>query len=689
MDLATGDFITTHDADDWSHPEKIKIQASSLVNAPEILANHTDWARSRANLSFTGSFRPTQTLVQPSLPSTLYRREVFERIGKWDDVRVAADDELIWRVKRYGGPQSIERVLRGLPLAFSLNHDNSLTQFVPTHVRTVFYGVRREYCEAAFHWHSSSPPDKIRLDPELPRPFPSPASILSKPNGQLDCDLILVGDLSFGSSALSPTINYINLSETVGLKMGVFHWPQFNRDYPSRLAPQLRQMAQDGKISVVAPGENARTGLLMVIGPVVLCHAIDLCPKIEFDNLVVLVDGETIRMKRDMGYDPLVARETLLELFGAEGTWIPTSDAVRKGMKADLRYPAPYRDVWTPLVHSSPLVGRPHRSRGIVPVIGRQGSSYDADWPSSLEDLRAAYCVDKRCQVAIRGDASIPLELLGMRPANWMISEGDVGARTFLSKLDFYVYYPQGSQVEQLDCTLLQAMALGCPVILPPNFRDTFGTAAYYAEAAMVWPSIEMLWRTENVYFSQARAGRDFAESHGHGRQFSMRLHRLITGARTNKHPGYTNKHPGQKTNMLLRRDTFQEFIDDIEPYFYGKKVIYVDVGSFDGEVFKQFLGSKLDVVEAHLFEPNPAAFEKLKKLPQSLLKTQSLHVYNIAVGSTSCKVLMKDAKKMTRVLSKAPSEPASGRADINAFTANGRTLDEFGLVLLTVTYPF
>jgi glycosyltransferase involved in cell wall biosynthesis len=106
LETATGEFITTHDADDWSHPEKIALQFASLLRTPASLANHTDWIRARPNMRFTGPIRPTETLVQKDLSSTLYRREVFSRLGKWDEVRVSADDELMWRVRKIGGPAS-------------------------------------------------------------------------------------------------------------------------------------------------------------------------------------------------------------------------------------------------------------------------------------------------------------------------------------------------------------------------------------------------------------------------------------------------------------------------------------------------------------------------------------------------------------------------------------------------------
>src|SRR5699024_1892563 len=45
MDIASGEFITVHDDDDWSHPEKIQTQVEHLIANPDEFANMTRHAR--------------------------------------------------------------------------------------------------------------------------------------------------------------------------------------------------------------------------------------------------------------------------------------------------------------------------------------------------------------------------------------------------------------------------------------------------------------------------------------------------------------------------------------------------------------------------------------------------------------------------------------------------------------------
>lgn len=49
---ARGDYITVHDADDWSHPDKISCQLSAFDKNPEWLANTADMVRCTTNLRF-------------------------------------------------------------------------------------------------------------------------------------------------------------------------------------------------------------------------------------------------------------------------------------------------------------------------------------------------------------------------------------------------------------------------------------------------------------------------------------------------------------------------------------------------------------------------------------------------------------------------------------------------------------
>src|SRR6187402_3713136 len=73
---AQGEYITIHDADDWSHPQKLELQMRHLLENPTVPANCSDWVRCRFNLFFRGNARIGPSRVTINHSSILMRREI-------------------------------------------------------------------------------------------------------------------------------------------------------------------------------------------------------------------------------------------------------------------------------------------------------------------------------------------------------------------------------------------------------------------------------------------------------------------------------------------------------------------------------------------------------------------------------------------------------------------------------------
>jgi len=98
-----------------------------------------------------------------------------------------------------------------------------------------------------------------------------------------------------------------------------------------------------------------------------------------------------------------------------------------------------------------------------------------------------------------------------------------------------------------------------------------------------------------------------------------------------------------------------QRFIKAIEPFFRAKAVSLVDVGAYRGETFEFFFQSRLDIHEAHLFEPNPTSFVSLQQRLERHPKAHRLHFHNVALGRAASYAVLEGHGDLTRVRTLVP----------------------------------
>ncbi|XQU07692.1 glycosyltransferase [Halomonas sp. LY9] len=178
--LAQGDYITVHDCDDWSHPDKLRLQAEVLQHDLSLKASLSDWVRATPSLLFHRWRLDEYGWVYPNISSLMVRREVIETLGYWDDVKVNADTEYRERLVAAYGESAVQHVLPGIPLAFGRASAESLSQRSESHLISQFTGVRYHYMAAARRWHQSASTPAALYMPRYPhqRLFYAPSAML-------------------------------------------------------------------------------------------------------------------------------------------------------------------------------------------------------------------------------------------------------------------------------------------------------------------------------------------------------------------------------------------------------------------------------------------------------------------------------------------------------------------------------
>lgn len=525
LQAATGDLITTHDADDWSHPQRIEVQARHMVERPGLQGTRSFWCRVTDALDTTVADRPGDRPIGVNYSSFLFTRRLAQQLGRWDEVRVSADHEFLRRAMRVVDAAGFVNVAAHVPLAFGLRRQDSLTLSRETHVHTIMHGVRRDYGDAAERWYNKAQRTRqLRFEPGQKRPFPAPYRMLSNPPPRAPYDVVFVFNYADAEpgAGFAAILSAIHASLRAHRRVGVVLW----RDYElsRRIDPTLERhhrkitnLIDNGSIDLISAGDAVHARTVIIGQPGLLKYPLDDAPWIDCEHLAILCSQPPYRYggRREAIYSPGEIDAVATTVFGRRPVWVPVSAAMRRVMTEDGRSPTIHDKPWLPLIDVEAFTGHPvawRGGRGARPVIGRISRDADDRWPSTPEALRAAYCAGRPADVRILGGARVPLRMLGALPENWTVLEaGAQEPAAFLAGVDIFVYAPNEATVEPFPIAAAYAMAAGKPVILPPWFAEIFGPAATYAKAESVWPRVRALWSDEAAYRVQAQAGRDFA----------------------------------------------------------------------------------------------------------------------------------------------------------------------------------
>ena len=151
LEYASGEFVTCHDSDDWSHPEKIARQLAPLLSNRSIAGTVSNLVRMQDDGVFHA--RAVYPLMRLNPSSLLFRRkQVLEAAGVWDCVRTGADSELLARLRVVFGPKAIMKIAQ--PLSLGSHRPNSLMTATDTgHSEHAMSPQRLAYWEAWSRWH--------------------------------------------------------------------------------------------------------------------------------------------------------------------------------------------------------------------------------------------------------------------------------------------------------------------------------------------------------------------------------------------------------------------------------------------------------------------------------------------------------------------------------------------------------
>lgn len=518
LHTATGSLITFLDSDDWSHPQRLEHQAAALAEDPELVAVQSDLLNITDQLTVT---QPGHRPLFSNASSLMFRRQaVIGRIGDFDDVRKAADNEYIRRMRAVFGTTAIRRlsgevhILRRLAPE-SLSHSEFRGSWA--------HPARAAYWSGYHHWH-----ERIRdgvADPRLPsvtkqRPFRAPdlyAQSRTSDASPVDYDVVYAGDWRLMDETQRHMLDAIAILIRRGVRVAILHieamWHFSIRK--RALAEPIQRLLDQGAIDQLFAEERHRIKLLLLGDPAVLQFKPYESNRLEVQTFCIVADHVPSASCLDSySFDPCVSIDCGREYFGVRPSWLPRCPAARHQLRAS---GVPDSDIRTSeypsLVDSKRWCVPRDRFRSALPVIGYHRRNESAESSSDVSMCTSVYPKDERFDVRFLGGfrSSASVSVWVDPPSNWLIyGFEEVSIRNFLFQLDFWVHFPHPDQPVELSRSLLEALASGCVVILPVRYRPVVGDAAVYSDESHVQDAVAEYRGNLQEFIGQSLKGQEY-----------------------------------------------------------------------------------------------------------------------------------------------------------------------------------
>ncbi|MET1086860.1 MAG: glycosyltransferase [Arthrobacter sp.] len=533
----TGDLVTVHDDDDWSHPRKIQTQVEHLLANPESVANVSLLSRATPDLKFT-RINNNPIFLQRNFSSLMFwKQPVVERLGYWDLVNRSSDAEMHDRLVAAFG-QKIGTAGNSA-MSFLRVRSDSLTS---GEIYKGYIDQRRLwYQRASRSWHArelgegGSGSIWIGEDNTDSRAFKAPAGMIGskQTDSRIALDIVYATDFRFPGGNSSISAAEIRLLLSRGYRVGLMQVDSPVLASRMTIGEQFFEIAQHENCSVVSRLDPVDVDLLMIRHPSVLQYINPSASSITSKKVIIIANHAPHgRNGKESLYDLRQVVRNALSVFGVMPTVIPESGLIRGLIRSHLS-PAQIGSFdWNGTVevpNREPLVSDVLRR----PVIGRHARDHSQKWPKDPEVLAAVYPVTGEYDVRVLGGASHALEALkGVEPA-WTVYEfGAMTPAEFLSELDFWVYFHDENLVESFGMSAAEAIAQGLVVVLPRYMEQTFGAGAVYAEPEEVLPLIEAFWGDPVRYRAQSQRALDHAQRNFSPDAFFSRIDSLTQSRR-------------------------------------------------------------------------------------------------------------------------------------------------------------
>jgi hypothetical protein len=374
------------------------------------------------------------------------------------------------------------------------------------------------------------------------RAFPAPSRIA---NEVTHFDVVLMSHFSLQGGTTSSNVQEIEAQMRAGLSTGLIHHPVWEWLVTRPVTERISELVDGDRVQWIQPAQRVECDLLVIRAPKIGERLMDDLPQITAKRTVVIVNQTPNYHYANQGatgqaYDLAASYANITRVFG-DTTWYSIGPRVRAALEGYHASQLPdgvlAAEDWLNIIDAQAWKREGRRESDGTWRIGRHSRDDAPKWPETPAMLAACYPDDPAFKVSVLGGAEVPREMLGRLPANWDVHGfGALPVRDFLHSLDVYVYFTASTYTEAFGRAPLEALAVGLPTIMSPDFRELFGEAAIYCEPEGVHAELERL-RTDAGYYAEcSRRASEYVSRH-----FDFGAHLSRLGAH-----GVTVPPPGQ-----------------------------------------------------------------------------------------------------------------------------------------------
>jgi glycosyltransferase involved in cell wall biosynthesis len=518
LDMSTGEFITLHDADDWSHPQKIETQVKYMLSVDSCVACTSEMFRSEESLR-VGVLRGDCSLISSNTSSLMFRKQpIVEKIGYWDNVRFGADGQMMRRIRMAFGKDSLHHINTG-PLSFQRYTDKSITADPSFGYAGFKFGARRTYEELSIiHFKDQGLARFNGISPQTIHYTPKPlrTTLAQK---RTHYDVVIASDFRFPGGTTSSNAEELKAQKKYGLRTGLLELFSYGLNPERRLNKKIIDLLEPEYAELIVFGEEVSCDILIIRQPMALDPIHRHLPKVNAKNIRVIINQPPRANYQDNGrvlYNLARCHRNVERVFGSGAVWHPIGPVVRSSLvkyhSEDLQSLILSDQDWMNIIDHKAW----RRSSNIMlenrPVrICRHSRDSYLKWPDKATTLEKAYPNANDIEVHVLGGAEVPKQILGGRlPNNWHVCPfGTMDPKEFLAQHDFFVYFTHPGWIESFGRVIFEAMAVGLPVLLPKNigYEDLFDDAALYLSESDVESSIRHMMADSELYNSQIQKG--------------------------------------------------------------------------------------------------------------------------------------------------------------------------------------